>query len=78
MQIAAAWSCVIVRHLQCDPGRPDVHFEPWKGVQAVGDLGWLEGRRALTRSTGVILRKRVESLDKRSDITRKHTISSEK
>ncbi len=50
------------RNSQCDPSRPDVHLEPWKRVQAVGDLGGLERRWPLTRPTRVVLRERVERL----------------
>lgn len=48
---------------QCYSSRPNVHFKPWKGVQSIGDLWRLEGRRALTGSTGVVLRKGMKGLE---------------
>lgn len=47
---------------QCYTCRPNVYFKPRKGVQSISNLWGLEGRRALTGATCVVLCKRMKGL----------------
>lgn len=65
----------LLDYSQCYSSRPNVHFKPWKGVQSIGNLWGLEGRRALTGATCVIFCKWMKGLKKYQDnkMTRNRT-----
>lgn len=57
----------LLDYSQCYSSRPNVHFKTWKGVQSIGNLWGLEGRRALTGATCVIFCKWMKGLKKYGD-----------